>query len=162
LGLLPCAGAQPAKKARKEKPMYLRDVLYQQAVEGAAEASSSDSEGTAGAGQQPRSYAQEQQELKQAFLQAFDEEVEGGGEEEEQAAGGEEFGAGVLQQRKKRQRAAAADDEGQEDDAATAAAVGSVDPDEARVQQLLDGYFGREEEMTADDKFLKRYILNKV
>ena len=31
-----------------------------------------------------------------------------------------------------------------------------------RVQQLLDGYFGRDAELDPNEKFLKRYILNKV
>lgn len=107
----------------------------------------------------PRTYAQEQDELKRAFLSAF-EETEAG-----EAADGEGgFGAGVLKQRadkarKAAERAAGQDGGGQEPGGGGGG--GTADA-EARVQQLLDGYFGRDEELSKEDRFLKRYILNKV
>ena len=122
--------------------------------------------------QQGRTYVQEQQQLKKAFLSAFDEEAPEG-------AGEDAFGSGVLQQRKRKQqqklarKAAAGSDAGSSsgeeegDDAEEGAAGGAGagrdgNADAARVQQLLDGYFGRDAELDPKEKFLKRYILNKV
>lgn len=140
--------------------MYLKDVIYKQAVEGGG--ASSDEGEPAAARPQPRTYTQEQQDLKQAFLAAFEENVEGGGGGGE---GGDGFGDGVLQQRpkkKKQRQAAASDGSSDEGEGEEAAGAGAGQDDEARVQQLLDGYFGRDAELSAEDKFLKRYILNKV
>jgi hypothetical protein len=134
--------------------MYLKDVIYKQAMEGG---DSSDDDATAGGEQQPpRTYTQEQRQLKQAFLQAFEQEVEGDGGE-----AGDGFGAGVLQERKRQQQRAAAQGDGSYDSEGEGAEGGDAAAD-ARVQQLLDSYFGRDEQLSADDRFLKRYILNKV
>lgn len=97
--------------------------------------------------------------MKNAFLSAFEEEVGAAGE------GGEGFGSGVLQARKQKKGAAAGGSDA-EDEAVGMEAGGEGGESEAaaaaRVQQLLDGYFGRDEQLSADDRFLKRYILNKV
>lgn len=114
--------------------------------------------------QQGRTYVQEQEELKKAFLSAFEEEVEAEGGD-----GGDGFGAGVLQARRQKKGAAAAEAPGSDiEDEAAGMGGGEGEGGEseaaaaARVQQLLDGYFGRDEQLSADDRFLKRYILNKV
>ena len=103
---------------------------------------------------------QEQQQLKKAFLSAFDEEAPEG-------AGEDAFGSGVLQQRTRKQqqklaRKAAAGSDAEEGAAGGAGAGRGGNADAARVQQLLDGYFGRDAELDPNEKFLKRYILNKV
>ncbi|PSC75398.1 KRI1-like protein [Micractinium conductrix] len=147
----------PKKAARKEKPMYLKDVMYQQALqEGGTD---SDEEGGP---PQPRTYAQEQDELKQAFLSAFDEGEAAG-------ADADSFGAGVLKERKRRAKGrqqgggndgAEAAEEQEAGGGGGAAGRGGADAED-RVQQLLDGYFGRDEELSKEDRFLKKYILNK-
>ncbi|KAL4428120.1 hypothetical protein ABPG75_002209 [Micractinium tetrahymenae] len=151
-------GAEDGAGSKKERPMYLKDIVYQQALQEGG----TDSDEEEGAGKAPpRTYAQEQQELKKAFLTAF--------EETEAAAPGEDgFGAGVLKQRAKKGKAAAAAERAAEEDAedgergggGRGGGGGAADA-EARVQQLLDGYFGRDEELSKEDRFLKRYILNK-
>lgn len=112
----------------------------------------------------PRTYAQEQHELKKAFLTAFDETEAGEGADGE---GG--FASGVLKQRARKAKAAAAAEQAAEgageggEAGARGGAVADAPADpEARVQQLLDGYFGRDEQLSKEDRFLKRYILNKV
>lgn len=136
--------------------MYLKDVIYKQAMEGGADASDDDDVAAGAASQeQPRSYTREQRELKQAFLQAFEQEVEG-----DNAQADDGFAAGVLQQRSKRQeRGADPGGGGSDSEGGEAEAGGAAD---ARVPQLLDSFFGRDEQLSADDRFLKRYILNKV
>lgn len=148
----PAAGPQAAR----ERPMYLKDVIYKQAMEGGADASDDDDVAAGAASQeQPRSYTREQRELKQAFLQAFEQEVEG-----DNAQADDGFAAGVLQQRSKRQeRGADPGGGGSDSEGGEAEAGGAAD---ARVPQLLDSFFGRDEQLSADDRFLKRYILNKV
>ncbi|KAL4445294.1 hypothetical protein ABPG77_011119 [Micractinium sp. CCAP 211/92] len=142
--------------AKRERPMYLKDIVYQQALqEGGTD---SDEEERAGRAP-PRTYAQEQDELKRAFLSAF-EETEAG-----EAADGEGgFGAGVLKQRADKARKAAdraaGQDGGGQEPGGGGGGGGPADA-EAKVQQLLDGYFGRDEELSKEDRFLKRYILNK-
>lgn len=90
--------------------------------------------------------------------------MEGGGK----ADGGDGFGAGVLQQRKKqKQRQQRGEGSDSDDDAAADGGEGAAEGGDGgataeRVQALLDGYFGRDDQLSADDRFLKRYILNKV
>ena len=107
----------------------------------------------------PQTYAEEQEDLKRAFLSAF-EEAEGG----EGGGGDGAFGAGELKQRAGKAGKAAdqAAGEGARAAAPGGGGGGGAADTEARVQQLLDGYFGRDEELSKEDRFLKRYILNKV
>ncbi|KAG7672609.1 hypothetical protein Ndes2526B_g08865 [Nannochloris sp. 'desiccata'] len=153
------------KKVKKEKPMYLKDVVYKEAMDRAAglATDSDEEEENEGGGRvvkggdgNVKTYNEEQQDLKNSFLQAFETEVD--------AQGDDDFG-GVLKARRKAARAAAA--------AAAAVAAGEdIDEDagnvgegreEARVQELLDAYFTFEgkKEMGEDDKFLRSFILKK-
>jgi protein KRI1 len=150
------------KKVKKEKPMYLKDVVYKEAMDRAAGlATDSDEEeangnGKSGGGRDGgrgvKTYNEEQEDLKNSFLHAFETEVN--------PQGDDDFG-GVLKARKKAARAAAA-----------AAAAGEGDDneqddgegrEEARVQELLDAYFTSEgkKEMNESDKFLRSFILKK-
>lgn len=142
-------GEEKPKKKQKEKPMYLKDVVYKEAMDLAAGlASDSDDEDFSGAGRRVdtapavKTYTQEQQELKNQFLNAFDEEAE--------AEGDEEFG-GVLKARQKANKDGAGADE--ED---------GGEADGGKVQELLDAYFNAGgKELPEEDKFLRSYILNK-
>lgn len=140
-------GGKRAKKKRKEKPMYLKDVVYKEAMDLAAGlGSDSDDENEGGRrrgdeGPVVKTYTQEQQDLKNQFLHAFDEEAE--------AEGDEEFG-GVLKARKKANNVG----EGDVEDGG--------EGDEGKVQELLDAYFNAGgKELPEEDKFLRSYILNK-
>lgn len=120
-------------KSKASKPMLLKDVIAQQALEHGAEAVDSDAEEAEPA--EP-TYIQEQQDLKRNFLQAV--------EEEDKEGSGDEFGVGVLH---KRQRAGAQDEQS--------------DGEAADLQQSLDEYFGTDAPLNDDDKFLRQYVLNK-
>jgi protein KRI1 len=145
------------KKTKKEKPMYLKDVVYKEAMDRAAGlGTDSDEDEENGGGRDGgrksdnvKTYKEEQQDLKNSFLQAFETEVD--------AQGDDDFG-GVLKARRKAARAAAAAAAAGED-------VGNVGEgrEEARVQELLDAYFTSEgkKEMGEDDKFLRSFILKK-
>ncbi|GAB4820679.1 hypothetical protein N2152v2_007725 [Parachlorella kessleri] len=163
--------------ASKGKPLYLKDVLYRQAMEnGAAEGSESDDDNAGAGGRKKReggaeaegagrlAYNEEQQELRKAFLkvgggsgavrwqrvvqEAFEEEGEPKAEEEAEAEG-EAFG-GVLKKRR-----------GREVPEADQPAQGGAGVD-ARVQSLLDSYFGAGQDLPETDRFLKNYILKQA
>ncbi|DBA96751.1 TPA: hypothetical protein ACH3X1_015590 [Trebouxia sp. C0004] len=129
----PRQNGRATKKSKASKPMLLKDVIAQQALEHGAEAADSDEEE---AGPAEPTYVQEQQDLKRNFLQAV--------EEEDKQDSGDEFGGGVLH---KRQRAAAQDQQS--------------DGEAADLQQSLDEYFGTDAPLNEDDKFLRQYVLNK-
>jgi protein KRI1 len=72
-------GVEPATKEKKKKPLYLKDVVARQLLDGGADEDEEDenlkkkrSKTRAAAAQQPAiaTYADEQQELKNAFLQS--------------------------------------------------------------------------------------------
>ena len=150
-----CASAGSGGAAKLGRPLYLKDLQYRQAMEGGR--ASSEEEGEEGQERRPAAgvpaYDQEQRDLKRAFLQAFEQEV--GGEEgavgERETEGAGEFGGGVLHQRKR------ARGDGEQDGGA-----GRRGASGQQVAELLDGYFGRDEELGDADRFLKHYILNKV
>ncbi|KAL0032245.1 hypothetical protein WJX79_000491 [Trebouxia sp. C0005] len=124
-------------KSKASKPMLLKDVIAQQALEHGAEAADSDEEEAEPA--EP-TYIQEQQDLKRNFLQARHTAVK----EEEKDGSGDDFGGGVLH---KRQRAGAQDEQS--------------DGEAADLQQSLDEYFGTDAPLNNDDRFLRQYVLNK-
>jgi protein KRI1 len=139
------------KKVKKEKPMYLKDVVYKEAMDRAAglATDSDEEEGNGGGGNGGvKTYNEEQEDLKNSFLQAFETEVE--------PQGDDDFG-GVLKARRKAARAAAAAAEEEDGNA------GDGGGEEGRVQELLDAYFTSEgkKEMNENDKFLRSFILKK-
>lgn len=134
------------KGEKKEKPMYIKDVMTKQILEQAQ-----------GKGEDldqlyvppVKTYQQEQDEARAAFLNAaqeVDSEEEGDG-----------FGGGLLKKRVKTAEELKKD--AQED--AIYAAEQAEKEKLARQQNILDEYFGKEEELNEDEKFLKSYILNR-
>ena len=122
---------------RKEKPVYLKDVVYKEAMELAnGEGNDSDEDKKDGG----RSYVEAQEDLKRAFLTAYDEEV---GEALQQEGDG--FG-GVLQKSDTRRKEAEVTDE--------------------ETQKLVDKIFSKGDKeksvMTENDKFLRDYILKQA
>jgi protein KRI1 len=127
-------------KPSSQKPLYLKDMVYREAMHTAAGGGlESDDEGLGSHKQSKenvKSYQDEQKELKDAFLQAFQEDVEA-----ITAKDGD-----LLQQ--KRGPLQHIDSDGEEND--------------VQIQHLLDAYFsnkqGEGKDVNEDDQFLKDYI----
>lgn len=151
------------KRGKKDKPMYLKDVLYKEAMEQAAK-DDDDDDLHDDDKPQIKTYDQEQQDLKNAFLTAFNEEVED--DDGDAIVKTRAFG-GVLKPKQK-SKSGGDDDRGDVDD-----------EHDARVQSLLDQYFktghtkkkqkenpkGRssnENDLNEEDAFLRNFILNKA
>lgn len=68
-------GDASKKKAKKDKPMYLKDVVSKQLIEGGPELSDEEmeSEDDGGVRNRVKSYAEEQEEMRQGFLKALEE-----------------------------------------------------------------------------------------
>ena len=130
-------------KPSSQKPLYLKDMVYREAMHTAAGGGlESDDEGLESHKQSKenvKSYLDEQKELKDAFLQAFQEDVES-----VTAKDGE-----LIQQ--KRGPLQHVDSDGEEND--------------VQIQHLLDAYFsnnkGEAKGVNEDDQFLKDYILQR-
>jgi len=141
-------GAEEGGKAKRRKPMYLKDVLARQALEGGgAGGSDSDDEegGQQAAAPQHRSkvkaYDREQEDLRAAFLNAAG-DAEGG----EEGGGGEDAFGGVLRRR-----------EGN-----GGAKGGGKGAAAKRVPELLDAVFGGDgKPLDEGERFLKEFIMNK-
>lgn len=160
-GTGPEDGSGPRKK--RDKPVYLKDVMFQEAMDAAERGGYDDDDAEEGRGD-GKSYVEEQADLKRAFLTAFDEEVEGVGAVEDTT--GHETGAGeggafggVLKKSGRVRREAEVTDK--------------------ETQRLVDQIFSRggagsgrdggsgagdstAEAMTANDRFLRDYILKQA
>lgn len=124
-----------SKKKKKEKPMYLKDVVYREALEMANGEGIKEEENEKLI---DKSYVEEQEDLKKAFLDAYDEDVEHNIEKRDG------FG-GVLQKSEKMREELLVEDE--------------------ETQKLVDKIFkneGKETGLTANDRFLRDYILNQA
>ena len=157
------AASSGRKDSKKDKPMYLKDMVFREALETAENGAMSDSddEGAIDNHQAlPGSYVEEQTKLKHAFLSAVDsvDATLGTKVAPQKDDKDVEFGAGVLKKRHPR-RAALADGDATEEflsekDGSSAA--------HERIQSLLNYYFDkREGNVSEDDQFLRTYILNK-
>jgi len=126
-------GAAGARARRKAKKVKLRDHIAQRALaEGAEALAASDSEeGGRAEGKRPPTYREEQEEVRQAFLQAA------GGEGGEGGGDGPGFGGLELRRR--------------------AAGGAGAEPDAG----LLDRAFGEKGEMSAGQAFLRDFIAKK-
>ncbi|CAL8460534.1 g63 [Coccomyxa elongata] len=124
--------------AAKEKPALLKDVLAQQALMG-EESTSDEEKDHRPAGP---TYLEEQELYRRSFLQEADKALAAEGEDDD------EFG-GVLKKQKGR---AAIEDVGTAEDAHV---------EEYKTQELLDAYFGKDNQLADDERFLKHYMLTK-
>lgn len=121
-------------KKKKEKPMYLKDVVYKEALELVNGGDFADEDD----GPKGKSYVEEQEDLKKAFLEAYDEDVEKDIEKKEG------FG-GVLEKSERTREEALVEDE--------------------ETQRLVDKIFSndsKDQSMTANDRFLRDYILKQA
>jgi len=157
------------RRKKKDRPLFLKDVMYKEAMDVAERGGySDDDDGDDGGddeGGRPsnaagKSYVEEQADLKQAFLTAFDEDVEGVEASDGVKNKGDQFG-GVLEKSGRTRKEA-------------------VEMTDAETQRLVDRIFSKgragdnavvegedgggsnTEPMTANDRFLRDYILNQA
>ncbi|KAI5655822.1 hypothetical protein M9H77_33009 [Catharanthus roseus] len=126
-------------KKEKMKPMYLKDVVSKHLIEEGPEFEDSeddkDSNGNHRVGKNKvKSYSEEQEELRRAFLQAVEEAEEG-----------ERDGGELLKEKSKTDGVK----EGDEDD-------------DFGIGDRLDEYFGSDEKLDSDSMFLKDYFKNRL
>ncbi|KAG2432858.1 hypothetical protein HXX76_008591 [Chlamydomonas incerta] len=154
------AGAGAQQKVKKEKPMYLKDMIAKQALKYGPELSSDDDEAggaggrKAGDSRHPKAYDPEQEAMRKAFLAAAT--------EAENGLDGEDALGGVLRARGR--SAGGEDDEDDEEEEEEEAPKPKKqkkekkEKKEKKVKKLADAYFADEND---EDQFLKEYILNK-
>lgn len=140
--------SEPDQGKKRDKPVYLKDVMYQEAMEVAEGGGYDDEDADEGRRGDGKSYVEEQADLKQAFLTAFDEDLEGVRAVDGR---GEAFGGVLKKSGKVRKEAEVTDEE---------------------TQRLVDKIFARgsgsgadnsgAEAMTANDRFLRDYILKQA
>lgn len=137
-------------KKKKEKPVYLKDMVYREAVETAEKGALSDSDDEYEASKhQTGTYVEEQQELKKAFLNAA-----ASIDDQENI----DLGSNALLKSSTKGRhesiVEVEDGLGQETE--------NKKLSHDKVQELLDTYFGgQDKKVSEDERFLKTYILNK-
>lgn len=131
---------------KKDKPMYLKDVIYQQALADQEQGGSSDSEGGDNHDDRgPSTYTEEQKHIKDELLKAFHQAAED--------VEGEDTLGGVLKRR---------DSTKKDNDADGHNNANGGDMSDDKVQSLLNKYFGdKDDQLDAGDRFLKRYMLNR-
>jgi len=160
-------GVEPAtKEKKKKKPLYLKDVVARQLLDGGADEDEEDenlknkkiSKTRTAAAQQPviATYAEEQQELKNAFLQSFaeaDSEADDDGEE-------------LLRLRPKKAEELGRDKEKQAEEVVSDEEEEEAEKQQQRnkdvgIRQRLESYFGKDDELDDNEKFLKTFLLNQ-
>ncbi|KAK9842076.1 hypothetical protein WJX81_007399 [Elliptochloris bilobata] len=134
------AGDALAPHAKRQKVMSLATVNAQQALAGNADSSDEDG-GPCAAGGSP-TYVQEQEALRRGFLEEADKALTA------EEAGDSAFG-GVLKPRRGGGRAP------------EAARQGPAKGEDARTQELLDAYFGTDEQLPEGERFLKSFIRDR-
>uniref|UniRef100_A0A7N0U0Y1 Kri1-like C-terminal domain-containing protein n=1 Tax=Kalanchoe fedtschenkoi TaxID=63787 RepID=A0A7N0U0Y1_KALFE len=126
------SGGEKNEKKKKKK-LYLKDVIAKQLLEDGAAADGEDVERTDGGVEKVKSLAEEQEEARRAFLEAA-----------EAAAGGDDDDGEFL---KFKESGGDRTDEDEED---------------GIVQSKLDEYFGSDDELDDNSKFLKEFFKNKL
>jgi protein KRI1 len=140
-----------ATAAKKDKPMYLKDIIYQQALADQEQGVSSDSEVKDHNNDKgPSTYTEEQKHIKDELLKAFHQAAED--------VDGEDTLGGVLKRRGSNKKC----DDDDNDNDGTNTDVNGGDMSDDKIQPLLNKYFGdKDDQLDAGDRFLKRYMLNR-
>ncbi|XP_057773236.1 uncharacterized protein LOC130992569 [Salvia miltiorrhiza] len=121
------------KKGKKEKPMYLKDVVSKQLIEAGPEFSDEEEESADdGAKNKLKSYSQEQEELRQQIVKSLEER------ENDDDDDGDFL----------RVKSSGNDEEDEEEDGA--------------IGEKLDEYFGEDEKLDNDTIFLKDYFRKRL
>ncbi|KAL2645524.1 hypothetical protein R1flu_013111 [Riccia fluitans] len=132
---------KPKNNSKKQKPQYLKDVIARQLLEGGPE----DEEENFKEKPKAKSYFTEQEELKRAFLEGV-REAEQEGEADD-----------LL-----RVKAKTKDEEEKErEETEEAIAWAEQKKKDADIAKRLEEYFGRDNDLDENDRFLKEYLLNK-
>ncbi|KAI8531294.1 hypothetical protein RHMOL_Rhmol11G0125300 [Rhododendron molle] len=120
-------------KKEKKKPMYLKDVAAMHLIEEGAEFDDDDEEEEEEEEKRVKSYKEEQEELRREFLDAAE------------AALDEDDGGELLKER-------ARNGMGDNDD----------DDDTGEVEKKLNEFFGEDDNLDENEKFLKKYFRNRM
>ncbi|CAM6105228.1 unnamed protein product [Calypogeia fissa] len=129
------------KKEKKQKPLYLKDVNARQLLEGG---NGNDDEDVEKPKKPPTSYLSEQEELKRAFLLGVREAEE---QEEDD-----------LLRVKKRTKEELEREALETEEAVEEAEQRAKD---RGITKRLEEYFGKDDDLDDNDRFLKEYLLNK-
>ncbi|KAH6799962.1 hypothetical protein C2S52_000426 [Perilla frutescens var. hirtella] len=124
-----------SKKKGKNKPMYLKDVVSKQLIEAGPEFSDEEMESgdDDSVKNRVKSYSEEQEEMRQGFVKALEEEENDDDDDNEDLF---------------KVKSSGKDDEEEEDDDG--------------IGDKLDEYFGEDEKLDGDTKFLKDYFRNRM
>ncbi|KAL3694447.1 hypothetical protein R1sor_008098 [Riccia sorocarpa] len=131
--------------SKKQKPQYLKDVIARQLLEGGPEVE--EEEDFRKEKPKAKSYFTEQDELKRAFL-------EGVKEAEEEA---EEDADNLLRVKAKTKE----EIEKEKKEAEEAIAWAEQKKKDADIARRLEEYFGKDDDLDDNDRFLKEYLVNK-
>lgn len=127
-------GEMEKKGKKKEKPMYLKDVTAKHLIEEGPEFDDREEEEEDLKG--VKSYSEEQEELRKAFFEAVETDLNGDDNGEELFKVKESANNGM--------------EDGEDED------------DAGEVDKKLDEYFGNEEKLDENSMFLKDYFRNKM
>lgn len=125
------------EKPKKKKSLYLKDVMAQHLLENGSDFEEKRVRNV------PKSYAEEQDELKRAFMEA--------GESDDEDDGG------LLTVKKKTAKELLREKK-EEDEAVAEAEQRAKD---AGIARKLNEYFGKDDDLDENDRFLKNYLMNK-
>jgi protein KRI1 len=128
-------GTSIEKGQKKQKAVYLKDVMARQLLEGGGD---DEEDERVGLKRKGKTYAEEQQELKDEFLRGVT-KVESEDEEADD----------LLRVRKG------------PSEAATSVLAGAPPSKDAEIMARLEAYFGKDEALDEGERFLKDYLANK-
>lgn len=125
------------EKPKKKKALYLKDVMARHLLENGPDFEEKRARNV------PKSYAEEQDELKRAFMEAGDSDDEDGG--------------GLLTVKKKTAEELRREKKEEEE----AVAEAEQRAKDAGIARKLNEYFGKDDDLDENDRFLKNYLMNR-
>lgn len=128
---------ETVEKPKKKKSLYLKDVMAQHLLENGPDFEEKRVRNA------PKSYAEEQDELKRAFMEADESDDEDDG--------------GLLTVKKKTAEELLREKKEEEE----AVAEAEQRAKDAGIAKKLDEYFGKDDDLDENDRFLKNYLMNK-